>query len=464
MSSDRRKKHEKLTEHVSADVRLGAPRPFLAHLSAALADLQQGVALAARLDDPRFSWRDGLRDDLQDDLKNAAKKLASACFSSAIERDAPDSAHILRDRFARATAHRALDDLEAMLDGVEAYRAAAPVRRPVDPPVVWRHGSARLMDYGGDGAPLLAVPSLVNGPAILDLTRARSFLRGLKDRESHPFLLDWGKPDGISRNFDVAAYAREIGVPALVQASDQVGSPVALLGHCMGGAIATAIATLAPERVSALVLVATPWDFRPMRKPNGLVGVRATLSAIIDACDGAFGGVPPDLLNTLFFLNDPLQAVRKFPRAARINQRGPAERLFVAVEDWLNDGKLLSSPAAKTLFLDWGLDNALDRGLWRVEDMRGETHQIRLEQFAKPVLVAASRTDTLTPFASARSAFATAAAARLLRPSGGHIGMIVGRRAEKTLWDPLGVWLRNVTMRNVTKGVHLANQKNQAAP
>lgn len=410
----------------------GAPRPLAMHIAAGLADLQQGVALAARLDDPRFPWRDSLR--------SAADALAGRISADSEARQA----------FAKEVARIALDDVSTALEGVAQYRAAAPVRRPADPPTVWRLGSARLLDFapdaGPDAAPILAAPSLVNSPAILDLTRARSMLRGLAKRGLRPFLLDWGRPSGEERDFDVAAYVARRGAPAALAAAEIAGRPIALLGHCMGGALAAGVATIAPERVSHLALLATPWDFRPIT--GGEFGhpfasqLRGPLTALLRVSRDVFGGVPPDLLNTIFFMNDPLQTMRKFPLAARIARRGPRERLFIAVEDWLNDGKLLSAPAAENLFIDWALDHQLASGAWRVDAGAAGLREVRLGSLEAPILIAASRTDTLTPFASARGALMAARDARLIRPSGGHIGMIVGRRAEAELWDPLAAWVR----------------------
>ena len=157
---------------------------------------------------------------------------------------------------------------------------------------------------------------------------------------------------------------------------------------------------------------------------------------MIDACGAVFGGAPSDILNTLFFLRDPLQSVRKFPQFAKKGRDSAFGRRFVAVEDWLGTGPRLAAPAARTLFIDWGLDDDLSKGRWRVGSERIEARRI-----TTPGLVIASGSDTVAPYESVSAAAKALPAARLLRPSGGHVGMVVGRLAEEELWDPLAAFL-----------------------
>src|ERR1700720_3645736 len=68
---------------------------------------------------------------------------------------------------------------KSYLAGLEAYRRH-PYRRSDEVlPVLWREGTTRLLDYGGDaaGPVILVVPSLINRFYVLDLLPERSFLR-----------------------------------------------------------------------------------------------------------------------------------------------------------------------------------------------------------------------------------------------------------------------------------------------
>ncbi|MEL6317192.1 MAG: alpha/beta fold hydrolase, partial [Pseudomonadota bacterium] len=292
-----------------------------------------------------------------------------------------------------------------------------------------------------DAPTILALPSLLNPAHILDLSRARSLLRGLARRGARPFLLDWGDPGIEERRFTLGDYVSRRVEPALAALGARTGGgPIALMGHCLAGGLAAAAASRRPDLVSALVLLAAPWDFRALAAAGGPAAdphARATLERLIEACGAVFGGVPPDVLNTLFFLRDPLQAMRKFPGFARARRDSPRGRLFVAVEDWLNDGMRLAAPAARELLIGWLLENALMKGAWRVEGRPATAAQA-----PQPTLIIASGADTVTPERAALAAKGFAPRADALRPSGGHVGMLIGRRAEAETWDPLAAWLK----------------------
>lgn len=404
--------------------RAHGPRPLAAHLAAGAADLGHGASLALGVGDPRFPWRSSLKDE--------GRRLADR-----LESFDPQ-------RLARAVAAIGLDDFAAALDGVRRAHDSSSVRRPADPPVIWSAGAARLLDYAPDArdAPAaLFAPSLINGWRILDLTRARSMMRGLAQRGLRVFLLDWGQPIGEERRFSVADYAERRLAPAIEAAAQAIGPAgggrLAVLGHCMSGAIAAAGALLASDRVDRLGLLAAPWWFAPMRPPRGSTPSRTELTRLIQSCGAVFGGLPADVLDTLFFLRDPLQAMRKFPSFGRRRARGPKDRLFIAVEDWLNEGRRLAAPAAETLFIEWGLDDALMRGRWRVGGRR-----VDLRDVAAPVFILTSLADTVVPHESAEAAMRRARAPELARASGGHVGMIVSGRADTEVWDRLAAFIR----------------------
>lgn len=404
--------------------RRGAPRPLAAHVLAAASDFQNGVSMAVAADDPRFPWRPSLRE-------------RGSALAAAMRAQGAQAARA-------AVAQEALADLGSALDGMAAYQAAPPLRRPAEPEVVWRSGAARLLDYSAadadeDAPPVVVLPSLVNGPWILDLSRARSFLRGLAARGVRPFLLHWGDPGRLERRFSLADYVEQRASPALDQVARLTGaSRFGVIGHCMSGALSAATAQRRPDRVARLCLLAAPWDFGPLRPPEAARPGRRELAQLIDACAAVFGGVPSDILNTLFFLRDPLQAVRKFPSYAQKGRNSALGRRFVAVEDWLGAGPRLAGPAARTLFIDWSLDDALTGGRWRVGGARFDPRAV-----TAPTLVVASTVDTVAPFDSVAAAAEALPNAQLLKPRGGHVGMIVGRDAETELWDPIAAFFRD---------------------
>jgi pimeloyl-ACP methyl ester carboxylesterase len=145
----------------------------------------------------------------------------------------------------------------SLIAGMAGYRRHPFARTAPDPPAIWAEGGSRLLDYGGEGPPVLFVPSLVNRAYVLDLVPERSLMRWLPGQGLRTLLLDWGWPGEAERLFTLTDYV----AGRLERALAAAPGPVVLAGYCMGGLLALAAALRRPDRVRALALRATPWDF-----------------------------------------------------------------------------------------------------------------------------------------------------------------------------------------------------------
>lgn len=231
--------------------------------------------------------------------------------------------------------------------GVRGYQNHGYRRTLPLPPAVWRAGTACLRDYGGPGgAPAVVfVPSLINRGYILDLAAARSLLRA-SARQLRTYWLDWGEPGETEKKFSTADYLNRVLIPALAEVKGRTGQPPRLAGYCMGGTLAAA-AVLRPDLVSALALLAAPWDFHvDSAASRALIALaRPALEIMIEAN----GCAPADLLQALFASLDPTLAGRKFHAFAALDPEADPARRFVELEDWLNDGVPLAGPVARVL-------------------------------------------------------------------------------------------------------------------
>ena len=323
----------------------------------------------------------------------------------------------------------------AFLAGIRAWRAHPWHRDLRDPPVVWREATARLLDYGGDGPVVLFVPSLVNRWTVLDLMPGHSMLRWMARHGVHPLLLDWGEPEPT---FTLTDHIAGRLVRAM-QAANELGGKVVLAGYCMAGTFATAAAALRPDLLNGLALLAAPWDFHAgdVERLHKLTATYALLEPMLRDAET----VPVDLLQTLFALDDPTGVAEKFRRFGRLDQDSDAARLFVALEDWLNDGVPLSGATARECLREWYRDNLPMRGEWRVAGLAIDPASIRL-----PAFVAVPRRDHIVPPESARALARLLPKVTLVEPDAGHVGMTAGRAAAKVLWEPLREWLRTVDL------------------
>lgn len=402
------------------------PRPFPMHLMAAMTVLTSSSAVLPILKNASRISNPALRKKAEA-LESRLKNVPVDALISAVDAEA-------RRRMG------------TFLEGLNGYRRAEPSPPARDLPALWTDGPARLLDYGADaapgaeGGPVLVVPSLINRSRILDLLPDNSFLTYLAAAGLRPLLLDWGRPPPDEFGLSLDDYIAGRLVAAAGVAADVAGGPVPAIGYCMGGTLTTALAAIAPDRVSALALLASPWDFHAADResdigpPPALVLQRPMLEATISA----LGYLPVDVIQAMFFSLDPLQGWKKFRKFARMSSGSDAARLFVALEDWLNDGVPLAGPVASACLFDWYLDNTPAAGTWRIGGQAVDPTKIR-----HPALVVVPSRDRIVPPASAAALAEALLNATRLDPDAGHIGMMIGGNARSLLWDPLIEWLES---------------------
>ena len=302
---------------------------------------------------------------------------------------------------------------------------------------MWRGGGARLLDYGrgGEAHAVLLVPSLVNRSYILDLLPGRSLVAFLAESGLRPLLFDWGDIEGEEFGFDLGDFIVQRLEPAFdcarALAADR---PLTLAGYCMGGTLALALAQRRMSEIAGLALLATPWDFHAER-PDSAKALAAFAEVLLPGFR-AVGAMPLDVLQGLFAGLDPLLAYRKFRRLAALDPEADEAIVFVALEDWLNDGVPLPWRVAAECMIGWYGENRMARGAWTIA---GDT--VRPESFAKPSLGVIPNDDRIVPPASALALAQALPNCTTVRASAGHIGMMAGSRARTELWTPLAAWI-----------------------
>ena len=77
---------------------------------------------------------------------------------------------------------------------------------------------------------------------------------------------------------------------------------------------------------------------------------------------GLLGGLPVELMQSLFAGIEPLAVARKFAALRRARPGPPQAQSFVAIEDWLNDGVALGAGVAHECLRGWYGENRPARG------------------------------------------------------------------------------------------------------
>ncbi|MFC7692916.1 alpha/beta fold hydrolase [Paeniroseomonas aquatica] len=245
-----------------------------------------------------------------------------------------------------------------------------------------------------------------------------------------PLLLDWGEPGPLERGFGLTDYV----AGRLERALAAVPGPVVLVGYCMGGLLALAAAQRRPDRVRALALLATPWDFWAADAAQAQA-VGALLPAL-EPMLAALGALPVDAIQAIFAGLDPFSIAAKYRGFARVDPASGRARRFVALEDWLNDGVALAAPVARECLAGWYGGNAPARGEWRIAGEAVVPARLRLPSF-----LAVPARDRIVPPAAALALAGVLPGALVHHAAAGHIGMVAGSTAEAALWRPLLEWV-----------------------
>jgi polyhydroxyalkanoate synthase subunit PhaC len=304
------------------------------------------------------------------------------------------------------------------LAGLRAYEQAPRRERPPPKPEVARVRGAALRDHGGEGPPVVLVPSLINPPRILDLDEGVSLTRAIAGMDRRVLLFDWGKADERSE-LSVASHIEILLLPLLRSISE----PPALIGYCLGGTMAIAAANLV--EVERVVTLAAPWNFA--RYPAASHTALRDMWRHSQGAAKSLGALPMEVLQAAFWSLDPERTVNKFAEFGQLDPASDEARRFVELEEWANEGEPLPYPAAKELIEDLFGQDLPGSGRWTVGG------RVASDGLPIPALHLAAEHDRIAPAV-------TAPAGNVVAMASGHVGMIVGS-ARHRLHEALKAFL-----------------------
>ncbi|PIR37680.1 MAG: hypothetical protein COV35_09310 [Alphaproteobacteria bacterium CG11_big_fil_rev_8_21_14_0_20_39_49] len=304
---------------------------------------------------------------------------------------------------------------------------------------IWQEGSTRLLSFECESEKtVIFIPSLINKSYILDLSEKRSFIRYLKKNGINSYLVDWGEPEQDELGFDLDDYI----VGRLDKIIDHVRKvskkPIILAGYCMGGLLAIASALRNSEKVNALGLFATPWDFHSddFQRVNLDDKGAEALEQIINSS----GKIPAGIIQSMFYYLHPESVQHKFENFfSFINDESSDIEEFMAIEHWVNDGISMPSKVAKTCFIDWVHKNNVSNLKWKVGGNAVDPAKLEL-----PVFVLNSDKDHIVPKGCFEPILPLLSNKTYLKLNIGHISIIAGSKAENSVWKPFKDWVGGI--------------------
>jgi polyhydroxyalkanoate synthase len=310
---------------------------------------------------------------------------------------------------------------------------------PITPSaVVTETDNATLHQYGAaQDPPVLIIYSLVNRPAILDLSHDRSVIARLQAGGFCVYLLAWHPPGVARRYLGLADYVLGDVGEAIDWVAGRHAQRPHLLGVCQGGVLALCQAAIRPERIRSLTTLATPIATDSADDALGRLARRIDFDALV----AATGNVTGEGLATVFASLKPFAlGPRRYHGLTALSDADPVARdAFLRMERWMYDGPDLAGQAFAEFAREIYQNNALIR-----DTLRLDGQPVRLAAIDTPVFNAWAEDDHLVPPAAAR-ALGPRLGGECTEHSlpGGHLGLFIGGRAHKALYPALIDWLRS---------------------
>jgi polyhydroxyalkanoate synthase len=335
-----------------------------------------------------------------------------------------------------------------VLEGAEVETSRTPKE------VVWTKSPAKLYRYKPEkpkkyAIPILIVYAHILKPYILDLVPGNSFVEYLLAEGYDVYLLDWGVPGPEDKSLSFENYVLDY-LPEAVECvlETSPAEECTLLGHCMGGTISAMYASLFPEKLKNLVLLAAPIDFAP--EEPGLLGLWTYFSRSSEAFFDpdqlveAFGNIPEDLLERLVSARTSATKPLAEGYAAWFDAtlRGLLPQVSVnswlAVSRWVDDGTPFPGDAFRQWVREYYQGNKLIKGEIELRDRR-----VNLSNLRSSLLNIAGAKDIICPLSQTEATMDLVGGQdkEHLTFDAGHVGLLASREARETFWPRIENWL-----------------------
>ncbi len=284
--------------------------------------------------------------------------------------------------------------------------------------------------------PVLIVYALVNRPYMTDLQEDRSIVRGLLNAGLDVYLIDWGYPDRADRYLTLDDYIngyidRCVDVIRKRHGLEQIN----LLGICQGGTFSLCYSALHSHKVKNLITMVTPVDFQT---PDNLLS-RWVQGIDVELLVDTMGNVSGELLNWTFLSLKPYRLMgQKYLDMINLLDDEKSAKNFLKMEKWIFDSPDQAGEAFRQFARHFFQENGLIKGQVVIGDER-----VDLKNLTMPIMNIYATQDHLVPpsASTALKALVTTKDYTELTFAGGHIGIYVSGKAQKTVPPAIGKWL-----------------------
>ncbi|TMT87062.1 class III poly(R)-hydroxyalkanoic acid synthase subunit PhaC [Haloterrigena sp. H1] len=308
--------------------------------------------------------------------------------------------------------------------------------------VVYEENKLRLLHYESKteeqhDVPILVVYALINKPYILDLQPDRSVVQTLLEEGFDVYLIDWGEPSKLDRQLSLDDYVNRYIDNCTDVVRERSGQDaINILGYCMGGTMSAMYASLYPEKVKNLGLMAAGLCFAGDGGVLELWGAENYYDP--ERVTETFDNVPAEFLDIGFALMDPVaNNVTKYVRFYDNVEDEDFVENFARMERWLDEGIDVAGNAYEEFISDIYQENKL----YNNELELGGEH-VDLTNIDMPVLQIVAEYDHLIPPGASKpfNEKIPSEDTEILEFATGHIGMSVSSRSHEELWPQVCDW------------------------
>jgi polyhydroxyalkanoate synthase len=170
------------------------------------------------------------------------------------------------------------------------------------------------------------------------------------------------------------------------------------------------------------------------------------VDAFIDSC----GNCPATFLQTCFLLMKPVQNLLE-KHLAMFDQMDDPRFVsnYFAMEHWVNDNIPVAGETFREFVKKLYQGNELVRGVFHLGDRRVDLRRIEC-----PLLLLTAKSDHLVTPPSTEGILPHVGSRDIksMTIDGGHVGLVVGGKAQQTLWPEATRWLADRSMASAARG------------
>jgi polyhydroxyalkanoate synthase len=296
----------------------------------------------------------------------------------------------------------------------------------------------KLLHYipqgASDGEKMIIIPHIINRPYLLDIQPEFSIVKRFCEGGFDVFMIDWGYSGAQHPEISFRDYSIYVNEATARMSAKKVS----VLGYCTGGIIGLIFASLYPDRIGRVVLLATPVDFSMLEDPRIFLARAIDLSTL--GC--VMGNIPGELINlfgsALLAWHLPLFSLKPEFVAEYLGRQYQSESWRLT--RWLWDAPAVPTRAYFEFVDGCYRHNQLIKGEFRIG-----SELVKLNRIKCPLLNIAARYDHLVPVESAaalKRVYSGRAYRQIIFPSS-HLGLSVGWKAHKDLWPQITGWVKS---------------------